>query len=125
VTKRHLVWTWVLPTLLAACADRAVGQGEGAGETQGPEPGELYGGCMDVDDCFDDWCVHPAGEPGFCTYPCTEGCALELGGTATQTCLPVEDQEVCALDCSGGKTCPPAMRCEQIDAGGQPRSICF
>lgn len=124
MTKRYFAWIVALPTLLIACADRAVG-GDESGETQGPEPGELYGGCMDVDDCFDEWCVHPANELGFCTYPCSQGCAAELGGTATQTCLSVEDEEVCALDCSGAKTCPAGMRCEQIDAGGEPRSICF
>lgn len=127
VTKRSFAWILVLPTLLLACADRTVGDGETdeSDETQGPEPGELYGGCMVVEDCFDEWCVHPANELGFCTSPCSGGCVAELGGTATQTCLLVEFDEVCALDCAGNKTCPAGMRCEQIDAGGEPRSICF
>lgn len=133
MTKGNFARRWLLPTLLAGsvagtvtgCADRSVGSGDTGGETQGPEPGELYGGCVDADECFDEWCVHPAGEPGFCTYPCSESCMADLGGTATTTCLPVEDQDVCALDCSDGKSCPAGMRCEQIDADGQPRSICF
>ena len=37
---------------------------------------------MDEDDCFDDWCVHPAGETGFCTYACTSAsqCPAASGG---------------------------------------------
>lgn len=80
---------------------------------------------MNVGDCFDEWCVHPASEPGFCTYPCAEGCATALGGSAVETCLPVDGEQVCALDCSDNKSCPPSMRCEQIEAGGEPRAICF
>jgi hypothetical protein len=113
---------------LVACADRSIGgedETDETDETQGPEPGELYGGCMDVQDCFDEWCVHPVDEPGFCTYPCSQNCAAQLDGTATETCIPVDDEEVCALDCAGNKTCPSGMRCEQIEAGGQARAICF
>ena len=83
---------------------------------------------MDKGECLDEWCLHPADEPGFCTYACDGGlasCAPIAGGTATPTCLPVGSDEVCALDCGSGKSCPSSMRCEQIEAGGQARSICF
>lgn len=112
--------------LTLACADRDAISNED--ETGGPEPGEPFSGCMDKGDCFDEWCLHPAGESGFCTFACSGGvasCEAISGGTATLTCLPVEGDEVCALDCGGGKSCPPHMRCEQIEASGQPRSICF
>ena len=119
----------VLVLVALACAERPLGDagGETGAEDAGPVAGELYGECLEVADCFDEWCVHPAGEPGFCTYPCVEGCMSSeaLGGTATETCLPVAGEEVCALDCAGGKSCPPGMRCEQIEAGGEARSICF
>ncbi len=97
-------------------------------ETEGPAPGEPFSGCIDKGDCFADWCLHPAGEPGFCTYACKGGvdsCDPSPGGTATPTCLPVGSDEVCALDCGGNKTCPSGMHCEQIAANDEPRQICF
>lgn len=109
---------------LFACADRDVIPAED--ETSGPEPGEPFSGCADKGDCFDEWCLHPAGEAGFCTYACNtvDNCQAPAGGTATLTCLPVDGDSVCALDCEG-KSCPPSMRCEKIEANDEPRSICF
>jgi hypothetical protein len=110
-----------------ACAERVTVPLEDD-ETGGPAPGEPFSACVDKGDCDDEWCLHPVNEPGFCTYACLNGvagCEPISGGTATATCLPVGDDEVCALDCANNKTCPGAMRCEQIDANGQPRSICF
>ncbi|WP_146158119.1 hypothetical protein [Enhygromyxa salina] len=120
MTKR--LFELVLLLAVAGCADRGIVDNE-EGETGGPEPGELYGECMDASDCFDEWCVHPANEPGFCTYPCEQGCATELGEPTT--CLTVEGEGVCALECSASGTCPTGMRCEQIESAGQARSICF
>jgi hypothetical protein len=119
-----LVITLLLSTL--ACADRDMVSAED--ETGGPAPGEPFSGCIDKGDCFDEWCLHPAGEPGFCTYACNTvaNCSISTsGGSATMTCLPVQGDQVCALDCGGGKSCPSNMRCEKIEAGGEPRSICF
>jgi hypothetical protein len=111
-----------------ACADRTYVSPDDDAETGGPAPGEPFSGCMDKGDCFDEWCLHPADEPGFCTYACNgsvDSCEPVVGGTATSTCLPVEGDEVCALDCGGNKSCPYGMRCEQIEANEQARSICF
>ena len=111
---------------LLACGDRTTISAED--ETGGPAPGEPFSECIDKGDCFDEWCLHPAGETGFCTFACNGGvdsCDPAPGGTATLTCLPVEGEEVCALDCGGNKDCPSGMRCEQIEANDQPRSICF
>jgi hypothetical protein len=116
----------ILALTLLACGDRTTISAED--ETGGPPAGEQYSGCFDDDDCFDKWCLHPAGETGFCTFACNGGttnCEPPYGGTATLTCLPVEGEEVCALDCGNGKDCPSGMRCEQIEASGDPRSICF
>ncbi len=127
VTARRLP-PLLLVALVLACADRTTVSTDDEGETEAPAPGEPFSGCLSEDDCFDDWCVRPAGEPGFCTYACaggTQNCEGLAGGTATLTCLPVEGQEVCALDCAGNKTCPAGMRCEQVEAGGEARSICF
>ena len=118
--KRSLVTT-LLVCLTLACADRDVLSAED--ETTGPEPdpGQPFSGCMDKGDCFDEWCLHPAGEPGFCTYACNTvaNCSSAAGGTATLTCLPVDNDKVCALDCGGGKSCPWDMRCETIEANGE------
>jgi hypothetical protein len=112
---------WMLLALVLACV--SVGS-----ETGSPyAPGEPLGACTDVNDCLDEWCVHPAGESGFCTYACggPDGCPESVGGTATETCLLVEGVDVCALDCGSG-SCPNGMRCEQIQASnGAARSICF
>ena len=120
-----------LTLALAACADRSVDvslEDEDSESSGAPAPGEALSECMDEDDCFDDWCVHPAGETGFCTYACTSAsqCPAASGGaTAIATCLLVTNDLVCALDCASG-SCPSGMRCEQIEAGdGTPRSICF
>jgi hypothetical protein len=125
VIARSLAST-VFVFLLLACVDRTSISAEDE-ETGGPAPGEPFSGCMDMDECFDEWCLHPAGEAGFCTYACNsvDNCSPPLGGTATLTCLPVEGDQVCALDCGGNKDCPSDMRCEQIEANGEARSICF
>lgn len=117
----------LLCVCVLACADRPIIPGE-MDETGGPAPGEPFSGCIDKGDCDDDWCLHPAGEAGFCTYACSGGvasCEGVPGGTATPTCLPVDGDEVCALDCGGNKSCPNGMRCEQIEANDEARSICF
>jgi hypothetical protein len=115
-----------------ACADRVVGVDETGGETGEPEqqnpfePGSSYSDCVDWVECDSNWCLRPADEPGFCTEACldVEDCDGSAVSTAVPTCLPVEGDHACALDCGGGRTCPPGMRCEQVDADG-PRSICF
>lgn len=128
--RKRVIARSFVPTLLVlftlACAEKTLISAED--ETGGPAPGEPFSGCIDKGDCFDEWCLHPAGEPGFCTFACNGGvdsCDPSPGGSATLTCLPVDGDEVCVLDCGGNKTCPSQMRCEQIEANGQPRSICF
>jgi hypothetical protein len=132
MTTRPTPWmplALVLGCVSIGCADRASDLTLDGTETSSPyAPGDPLGACVDVGDCFDEWCVHPAGENGFCTYACggPDGCPEPVGGTATKTCLLVEGVDVCALDCSGGHSCPAGMRCEQIQASdGAARSICF
>jgi hypothetical protein len=115
----------LLTPLTIGCADRNAA--DGGEEETGPPPGEAFAECIEEGDCFEDWCLHPAGEPGFCTYTCTNAanCEPAENGTAAPTCLPVEGDQVCALDCSNGKSCPSHMDCQQIEADGEARSICF
>jgi hypothetical protein len=114
-----------------ACADRSIDGGDETdgetGEPQNPfDPGSSYSDCQDWVECDSNWCLRPLDEPGFCTQECldVEDCAESAVGTAEPTCLPVEGDHACALDCGGGRTCPSGMRCEQVEANG-PRSICF
>ncbi|MFV8749321.1 hypothetical protein ACNOYE_02090 [Nannocystaceae bacterium ST9] len=116
--------------LASACADRAVGDDE-AGEEDDEEQspfmfGEQYAECVDGFECVNEWCLSPVDEPGFCTVTCmdVDDCEPSPVGTATPTCLEVAGEAACALDCGDGRSCPPGMRCEQVDAGGE-RSICF
>jgi hypothetical protein len=124
-----LLLALMLACVSVGCADRSSDLTLDDTETGSPyAPGEPLGACTDVNDCLDEWCVHPAGESGFCTYACggPDGCPEPVGGTATETCLLVEGVDVCALDCGGGGSCPNGMRCEQIQASnGAARSICF
>lgn len=120
--------------LASACAERAVGlddeadQADEADEEQDNPflPSEQYSDCLDGFDCMSLWCLSPVDEPGFCTASCVDvdDCELSPIGTAEPTCLAIASEAACALDCGDGRTCPPGMRCEQVDAGGE-RSICF
>ena len=114
-------------TLSTGCADRSVTTASGETGVQEVEPGEAFSECIDENDCFIEWCAHPAGEPGFCTSACADvsECLDGPSGTATATCLPVGDDQVCALDCEGPRTCPNGMRCESIESEGMARRICF
>lgn len=129
VVSRQLVPALLASLLTLACADRVydLPADMKEAETEFPAPGEPFFACMDSNECFDEWCLHPVGEPGFCTYVCSGAADCEAvdGGTATATCLPVGGDHVCALDCGDNRSCPLSMRCEQIEANGQPRSICF
>ncbi len=111
------------------CADRAIGTDEvsDSGDEDNPfVPGEQYSDCVDEFECESQWCLSPVDEPGFCTVACmgAEDCELSPVGTAEPTCLAVAGEAACALDCGAGRSCPPGMRCEQVEAGGE-RSICF
>lgn len=81
------------------------------------DPGLL---CLGTDDMTD----------GVCTAQCVpygnaESCAPSPGGTAETTCLTVGGGSVCALDCSGGRSCPAGMHClaDHDDLG--PIAICM
>jgi hypothetical protein len=62
---------------------------------------------------------------GFCSItPCTNAavdCVPTPGGTALPACMPVTldgtPTNACALDCSGGATCPAGMTCQNLTVG--------
>lgn len=61
---------------------------------------------------------------GICTTECSPAanpaaCGAVPGGTAVASCLSVGGQSICAIDCSGGLTCPAGMDCiaETDDTG--------
>jgi hypothetical protein len=132
-TRTRLVLGFLLPVL--ACADRDLIDvlDPATLEDRPFTPGELYSACEHGDACLDAWCLSPADEPGFCTQLCDPAGDVSTycddsevpAGTADVVCLAVGDHAACALDCGDGRSCPAGMRCEQVDALGQPRSICF
>lgn len=91
------------------------------GVIEQPEDG-MYSDCVDVTDCFSqNLCVVVQAGDGFCSiYPCTDAasCIASPGGTATPICaevmVPTGMSTACALDCSGGKTCPGGMICAAL-----------
>ena len=55
---------------------------------------------------------------GACSLSCSGDCdcfATPAGSEAVSTCAAIlaEGEKACVLDCSGGKSCPPDMHCEQ------------
>lgn len=67
---------------------------------------------------------------GFCSADCGGGgdpstCGDPGSGDAPAICITVSGNPVCALDCSGGQTCPDSMSCvPEIDENG-PITICM
>lgn len=101
--------------------------GESAGSSGGvdeqPANG-VFAACESSIDCVGaQYCVSVMPNVGFCSKNCedpTVDCPASPGGTATTACvaaMPIgAPAMVCALDCSGGKTCPGGMECAQLDA---------
>lgn len=84
-----------------------------------------YAACDDAAPCLahgQPVCARWAGaELGFCTDLCTgdpaRNCELHVDGFPVRytprTCVEVDGQSVCAIDCSEEPTCPPEMQCHQ------------
>ncbi|NVB38360.1 hypothetical protein G6O69_11010 [Pseudenhygromyxa sp. WMMC2535] len=131
MTTRALLLSLVMVVASFGCADRdTISLDDEVGEDEDPfEPGESYASCNAAGECFNDWCLRPLDEPGFCTQACDpatpETCPDPGVGTATPVCVVVGQDAACALDCGGERDCPEGMRCEQVDVEGSARSICF
>jgi|GEM_PF-2246305 len=100
---------------------------------QQPEDG-MYSECVSVVDCIgltacltatdtSNQPIDPFCTAGSCESPLAQ-CDATPGGTAVPICLPVDIggvmDDVCALDCSQGQTCPTGMQCRTLASG----SIC-
>lgn len=103
------------------------------GGGMGTQPADgMYSSCSVAQDCgviptlcitIQDAMMMPLA--GFCSETgCMNNgtnCDASPGGTATPMCMPVTvndmAEQACALDCSGGKTCPPPMTCRPLDGG--------
>lgn len=100
-----------------------------------PRPSDgMYAACSASAQCEPlDFCVFPSDEDGYCTDICStpddpSRCDASPGGDASTSCLDIglaSGNRVCALDCSGGASCPGGMRCEAIDTNDGERRICF
>lgn len=97
------------------------GDGGSSGE---PPPVDLWAPCNDDADCGTSVCVvlTAGGTPlgGYCSaLSCVDpapDCGAPPAGTATPICLDIMDEDMqvhsaCALDCSGGASCPPGLTC--------------
>jgi hypothetical protein len=105
------------------------GTGEAAPDGAQPDEG-LYSHCLASDECTIGNCILRGDHTnGFCTQECYEGdpdlCAPSPGGTAERTCIQVVGLQICALDCSSGKTCPTGMDCVAENDELGPREICI
>ncbi|HET6584860.1 MAG TPA: hypothetical protein VFG69_15485, partial [Nannocystaceae bacterium] len=85
----------------------------------------MYSDCAVITDCVGlNICVVVADD-GYCsTTPCTDPtteCDASPGGTAVPICADImvgmAMSTACALDCSGGKTCPGGMTCSPLGGG--------
>jgi hypothetical protein len=101
-----------------ATSDPTSGVGTGVDTgTEQPEDG-MYSACVDVTDCIG----LTTCESGFCTKMCMDvsECDPAPGGTAAPACFMFGLNMLCALDCSGGETCPTPMQCTPVTNG----SVC-
>ncbi|MBC8073233.1 MAG: hypothetical protein IAG13_33230 [Deltaproteobacteria bacterium] len=98
--------------------------GESSGGVDEQPADGMYSACESAIDCVGlQGCLAVMPTVGFCTNgSCVDvnTCDASPGGTATPACvaatLNAAATQVCALDCSGGKTCPGGMECLPLDA---------
>ena len=109
---------------------------ETTGAPGGMQPADgLYSHCLTPTECdpIPALCItiedmSGNATDGYCSLtPCTNAavdCVPTPGGTALPACIPVtldgQATNACALDCSGGATCPTGMTCHALTIG----SIC-
>jgi len=103
----------------------------GGGNGMQPADG-MYSSCAVAMDCgvvpelcitISDAMMMPLG--GFCSQTGCMNPAVDCdpapGGTATPVCMPIEvddeEEQACALSCTGGLVCPVPMQCHPL-AGG-------
>ncbi len=123
-----------MPATTDPTGDAPGGSSDGGADPTGAVPGAggLYDHCLQPEDCgpgttaclqIVDMAMMPIA--GFCTHEgCSDpaaDCAPPTSGTAQPYCLPVMignmQDAVCALDCSGGQSCPDGTVCIQLQAG--------
>lgn len=105
----------------------------GAADGSGHQPSDgWWSACLDAPDCDPGFACLGTDEmtDGVCTAECVpfgtaDSCGASPGGTAVPTCLVVGGHSICALDCSGGRSCAGGMSClaDHDDLG--PISICL
>ena len=100
------------------------GGSSSTGPVADPQPDDgMYSDCQLINDCVGlTTCVLATDTDGFCSRNgCTDpvaDCDPSPGGTATVACIEyavqIVPEDVCALDCSGGATCPGGMSCQDV-----------
>lgn len=93
----------------------------------------MYAACLVPDQCPGLLGCATIGDPptdGVCTDECAgfmnpAGCDPSPGGTATLTCTVLSGYNLCALDCSGGKSCPTPMVCTSVNDEQGTKELCY
>lgn len=89
------------------------------GSMGGMQPADgVYSACASAAECAGAvYCV-PMGD-GFCTVACAAptDCPAPPTAATPTVCIPITmpAASVCALDCSGGQTCPAPMECTAVE----------
>ena len=93
-----------------------------------------YAACATSESCMDAdlrACVlipSAPDQPGFCADSCAgDGdCPAGQDGDAAARCVPISGEQLCALDCAEGRTCPSGYVCRDTqDQDAAARSLCF
>jgi hypothetical protein len=64
--------------------------------------------------------------PGFCAPACDDPCPAAVDGNAPASCMTIDGEALCVLDCDPNITCPRGQKCQTIaDADGESRGLCF
>jgi len=103
------------------------------GEPLPPQPEtSWWSHCIANAGCTDDLVclLNGAGDDGVCTSLCSPAgdatsCGASPGVSATPSCLIAGMSSVCALDCSGGRSCPGGMLCLSDSDDDGPIEICL
>lgn len=107
-----------------------------SGETLPPQPDAgWWSHCLSNPDCTADdpdllCLLNTDSTDGVCIGRCepagnAASCDASPGGTAEPRCLTVGVGSYCALDCSGGRTCPAGMICLSDEDDVGPIEICI
>jgi hypothetical protein len=91
----------------------------------------MYSHCLDAQACMGFGCL-TIGDPvtdGFCTEECAGNPGVcdpaPQDSNAVPACIVVSGYNLCALDCTGNKTCPAGMVCGGVMTDNGAIDLCY